>query len=223
MSTISYPRFSYANYDPVDAIISHLSEVIPEIRFGADFSMGYMQYEDGEWYMATHMRNNDYPACAIYESTHRAMPIGLGGYVDSHGIKRAQMIDATLTFDVWARDSKERERASGIISGYIFDKLLDKIRALGFLQFQDQSTRSRGFDLTDRILQFHSHQLTNVWRRLIDFDVVFERIYKEEPVEGIIEQIHVNMYDSSDQNLGTLIIGQEVIPYLILKRLKMKW
>lgn len=221
---VGYKILGGINFEPFNLLLQYLNERVVGVRFGADFAMATVIADDGVEAIETYLTENDLPAVAVYEETHISQPVGIGGYIGGNGNKRAEQYRVGITFDIWARDTREREVIAGILSRFIFEHKWGGLPSIGIIDIMDKGTRTRGFDLTDRILQFHSHQLTNIFRRLMSFDALMEFAVQVSEPGGIIEVINLDLSDTeSGVSYGTLKIGEEQIPYSILKRMRQKW
>jgi len=221
----SYQFFEEARTHPIIALVNDINSKIPEIHAGADFMLGRVVWKDsgtGKEIEAieTTLNFNLLPAIAIYEETSRRVRVGIGEYIDEKGKIKATQFISILTFDIWGLDSYQRELASGIITNYVTTQM--NLRQLGFIDFRELTTRSRGFDLTDRILQFHSHQITVIWRRMLHFFAQYEVIVPTKKFVGLpVTKFIINA--QIDDMTEHLLIGDEVIPYPIWDRMQRSW
>jgi hypothetical protein len=222
--------YEEARTHPVIALALDMNEKIPEIHFGADFMMGRVvtKLENGEEVEAieTTLQYNketgtwNLPAVAIYEENSKRARVGIGEYIDARGRVKATKFFSLIAMDIWGLDTYQRELASGVITNYITNQF--KMRDLGFIDFKEATTRSRGFDLTDRILQFHSHQISIIWRRILFFLAEFEVVIPVKKFSGgrVQQFIFDNEFDSIQEQF---IVGDEFIPYPIWERIQRSW
>lgn len=216
-----YNFFTNTKSSVIIRLVDHLTKNLEGIKFGGDLAMGRIIMEDGNEAILTALNADQLPAVAVYEETSEYMRVGIGQYIDEKGRLRAIRFKSSIVFDIWATNSYQREFTSSVLTNYFFSDDFD-MRKIGFIDFREDSTRFRGFDLTDRILQFHSHQITNIIRRLLYYNVEYEVIeikkLKNERIEKFIINSNINL-----RNLETITIGDFGIPYPIFNELKRVW
>lgn len=123
-----------------------------------------------------------------------------------------------VQFDVWARTPQQRDFIGGRLVNIVFKQRHTVARNLGIEEINLRSFGERGFDLTDRILQYQSHQITKVWRRLLEFDIISENYFMDEVeedyfvLEGIDIQTNFNSY-TFDLIAGDLIEEYLKVPF----------
>lgn len=157
------------------------------------------------------------PTIAVSMYSGSNVNVGTGSIVglDQHGRRiRGYRNDFVIQADVWANTPRERDEISSKVKDILFKKRQTVIRQLGIEEIRLLELGERGFDLTDRILQYQSHQITKVWRRLLEFRIVSESYFvdQEESENIVIERLDLNT------NFGTttngMVIGDLVEEYL---------
>lgn len=221
MSVNKSITFTNPKTDPLIRVIDDLNSHIDGVSFGADFWQGKVIWEDGYPAIRTFLVGEDLPAVAVYEETSKMERTGIGDYFDSKGKFKVFRFIATLVFDIWGIDSYQRELASSLITKYLLSQQFD-YRNLGFYIFQEDASRSRGFDMTDRILQFHSHQITNIVRRLLYYEVEYEVVQTKDPSLNKINKIIFNM-NANDEIVESIGIGDFGVPLPLFKNMKNRW
>lgn len=208
--------FEGAKVEPIIALIREMKKKIVGITVGGDFRFGYNdpdnpRFPDLPEGIITKLYRDMLPSIGIYEENSKAERIGIGQFVDTKGKKKAIRYNSTITFDIWAINSYQREVTSRILSR-LFSSF--NFGAIGFLEFKESSTRSRGFDLTDRILQFHSHQITNIVRRLLYYNVQYEVIEQEPTIAEPVKMFSINTGTVNADE--TTSVGSPELPIAIL-------
>lgn len=97
--------------------------------------------------------------------------------------------DFLLNIDVWARGTKTRDDIISIIQTLIMtQKQLMKNR-ISQIDAVVMAAQERGFDKSDRIIQYASHQITRVYRQLLSVNLSVVSTYTPIEQYGLIESI----------------------------------
>lgn len=120
----------------------------------------------------------------------------LGNYVgrtsdgdDTYGI----YWDLTVTIDVWSMDTQTRDEIISIVSTLLMMKRRTLRNRMGLVDLMVISSQERGFDLTDRIIQYASHQITDIQRQLIQVEMLVQSTYTPILEYGYIKAIIFNI------------------------------
>lgn len=213
--------FTNPKIDPLIRIIDDLNNHIDQVTFGADFWEGIVIAEDGLPAIRTHLEEEDLPAVSIYEEDSKMERTGIGDVFDSEGEFKVFRFKSILTIDIWGIDAYQRELANSLITKYLISQDFD-FRSLGFILFQEGSSRSRGFDLTDRILQFHSHQITNIVRRLLYYDVEYEVVQERTSTLQRVTKMIINSIINGEA-METISLGDFGVPLPLFENMKKRW
>lgn len=119
------------------------------------------------------------------------------------------MWNFNLNIDIWALDTKTRDDIFSAIQVLILTTQELMQNRIGLIESTCSSAQERGFDLTDRIIQYASHQITDVQRQLLAVDVVILSTYTPIVEYGWLQSIvftigqHVKTID------GTLALEEQ--------------
>lgn len=120
----------------------------------------------------------------------------LGSYVgrtsdgdDTYGI----YWDLTVTVDVWSIDTQTRDELISIIPTLLMMKRKTLRNRIGLIDLMVVGSQERGFDLTDRIIQYASHQITDVQRQLIQVEMLVQSTYTPILEYGYVKAIIFNI------------------------------
>lgn len=142
-----------------------------QVYITADFPADF--YDDD----GTLRYRSDLPAIAVSMYEGGAANSGLGTIVgtDKSGRRVLGMYgNFQVELDIWAISPKQRDMIASEIMRLMWRKRRTVARNLGIQEILMTEMGERGFDLTDRILQYQSHQITKVWRRLLTFRIITE-------------------------------------------------
>lgn len=103
----------------------------------------------------------------------------------SHGIQ----MRTTIEFDIWANSTREKAYIQGILIDMIHSGMANNLlRFRGIQVAEFVRSIPRGYDQTDRVLQFHTHQIGSdeIFRQVMEFDFIFDHrlIWDFETPEG---------------------------------------
>jgi hypothetical protein len=84
----------------------------------------------------------------------------------------------TLNIDVWAQGTITRDNIISAISVMLMTTRELMYHRVGLINSVISSSQERGFDKTDRIIQYASHQLTEIQRQLITVEMSIMASYK---------------------------------------------
>lgn len=95
----------------------------------------------------------------------------------------------TLNIDIWARNTKTRDDIISLVQTIISLKRPLMKNRINQIDARVTASQERGFDTTDRIIQYASHQITRIYRQLLTIEVAVISTYKPISTEGFIESI----------------------------------
>jgi len=109
-----------------------------------------------------------------------------------------------MDIDGWALDTKTRDDILSIISLMVMMEKANLFKTISLVDLEISSAQERGFDMTDRIIQYASHQITDVQRQLLIIDFQVLSTYTPILEHGYIKSIVVSL----GQN--TQVLGEDV-------------
>lgn len=86
-------------------------------------------------------------------------------------------IRTTIEFDIWARSPREKAFIQGILLNMLHAGFVNnKLRFRGLQSCEFVRSIPRGYDQTDRVLQFHTHQIGSdeIFRQIMEFDFIYD-------------------------------------------------
>lgn len=86
-------------------------------------------------------------------------------------------VKATIEFDIWARNMREKAFIQGILVNMLHSGMVNNLlRFRGIQTCEFVRSIPRGYDQTDRVLQFHTHQIGSdeIFRQVMEFDFIFD-------------------------------------------------
>jgi len=160
-------------------IIDYLSTNFPLIKQSANsvgtdvmFTYGYPQDSSIEINL---------PAIAIStrQDEHYQDSMGYVQYYnkDTGEIVKGLQVMATIEFDIWARDQREKAFIQGVLINMLHAGMVNNnLRFRGIQVIEFDTSIPRGYDQTDRVLQFHTHQIGSdeIYRQVMYFDFTFD-------------------------------------------------
>jgi len=141
---------------------------------------------------------------------------GIGFQQEGEG-RNTLRAEVDVTFDVMARNEREKYSISGTLANVLYRGLFNNILSkVGIKHITFKRSVSRGFDQADRVLQFHSHAITSdlIFRELVTFTFTFDWIVTDP--SAIIEEHFITGVD-----FGSAPIGGNPIEVTIY--VKAKW
>jgi len=91
----------------------------------------------------------------------------------SYGIQ----VKTTIQFDIWAKDPRQKAFIQGILLNMLHAGMVNnRLRQRGIQVIEFVRSIPRGYDQTDRVLQFHTHQIGSdeVFRQVMEFDFIYD-------------------------------------------------
>jgi len=86
-------------------------------------------------------------------------------------------VRTTIEFDIWGRSPREKAFIQGILLNMLHVGMINyKLRHRGIQVIEFVRSIPRGYDQTDRVLQFHTHQIGSdeIFRQVMEFDLIFD-------------------------------------------------
>lgn len=86
-------------------------------------------------------------------------------------------IRTTVELDIWARSPREKAFIQGILLNMLHVGMVNnKLRFRGVQVCEFVRSIPRGYDQTDRVLQFHTHQIGSdeIFRQVMEFDFIYD-------------------------------------------------
>lgn len=96
---------------------------------------------------------------------------------DTGEIVYGVQIRTTIQFDIWARSPREKAFIQGVLINMIHAGIVNyNLRHRGVQVAEFVRSIPRGYDQTDRVLQFHTHQIGSdeIFRQVMEFDFIFD-------------------------------------------------
>jgi len=203
--------FEQQDSGAIEIIIAHLIDYLqknfPKFNqstgsLGTDvrFTYGYPQDESVEIML---------PAIAVStrDDEHYQDSMGYIQYYNeetgdiAHGVQ----VRTTIEFDIWANSTREKAFIQGVLINMIHSGMVNNLlRFRGIQVAEFVRSIPRGYDQTDRVLQFHTHQIGSdeIFRQVMEFDFIFDHrlIWDFETPEGdlpyAIKQIIMGVNDT---------------------------
>jgi len=91
----------------------------------------------------------------------------------SYGIQ----IKTTIQFDIWSRNPREKAFIQGVLLNMLHAGMVNfNLRHRGVQVIEFVRSIPRGYDQTDRVLQFHTHQIGSdeIFRQVMEFDFIYD-------------------------------------------------
>lgn len=138
---------------------------------------------------------------------------------DTGTFVRGIRYSSVIELDIWARNPREKKFIEGLLINYLHagiasqDLIYRGIHELNFVR-----SIPRGFDETDRVLQFHTHILGNipVFRQVMEFNVQFESqlvfpsgLDPEENAPPVIQVVDENVDLDETMNYFENVVKQQ--------------
>ncbi len=124
----------------------------------------------------------------------------------AHGIQ----VRTTIEFDIWANSTREKAFIQGILVNMIHAGMVNNLlRFRGIQVAEFVRSIPRGYDQTDRVLQFHTHQIGSdeIFRQVMEFDFIFDhRLIWDFPSPN--ELVHAIKQIITDVN-GAILTSNE--------------
>ena len=119
-----------------------------------------------------------------------------------------------VTFDVFARNSREKNSISGWVSNALYRGLFDmELRKNGIRHIEFIRSVDRGYDQADRVLQFHTHSPSSemIFRQLMTFKFIFDWIITPRSDDGwdttyYIKTIGMDINNTGEQEYSQLAV-----------------
>ena len=136
--------------------------------------------------------------------------------VDGENIYVFRVI-ANVEFDIWANSSRQKKIIAGVLYNLLHSGIIDfTLRRKGIQFIKYRRSVPRGYDQTDRVLQFHTHQLGSdeIYRDVVEIDIGFDHriVWLANDPQGTIYSIkNINLdIDGEDWSLVDNLARQEV-------------
>lgn len=97
--------------------------------------------------------------------------------------------DFILSIDIWALDTKTRDDIISIIQTLVMTQKSIMRHRISQIDAIVNAAQERGFDLSDRIIQYASHQITRIYRQLLSINLSVVSTYKPIITAGWLESI----------------------------------
>jgi len=184
----------------VTNITYYLQNAFKTIQF-SDAAAG----SDVNFYAYFPFQNLDLPA-VVLEPTNIKLDInwvGGIGFQEAGKEKYTLRGEVDVTFDVMARNEREKYSISGSLANVLYRGIFNNdFSKMGVRHMSFQKSINRGFDQADRVLQFHSHILSQdlIFRELVTFKFVFDWIVTDPAT--IVEEHFISSIDYSSAPIG---------------------
>ena len=99
----------------------------------------------------------------------------------------------TVTIDIWSLDTQTRDEIISIIQTLLMMKRFTLKNRIGLVDLYVAGAQERGFDKTDRIIQYASHQLEDIQRQLLQIELVVQSTYTPIVEYGFIKSVIFTM------------------------------
>ena len=96
---------------------------------------------------------------------------------DTGEIVYGLQIRTAIQFDIWARSPREKAFVEGILINMLHAGMVNyNLRHRGVQVIEFVRSIPRGYDQTDRVLQFHTHQIGSdeIFRQVMEFDFTYD-------------------------------------------------
>lgn len=175
--------FEPHNGGAIELLISHLIDYLqtnfPKIKqsassLGTDVTFTYAYPQDSSMEI-------NLPTIAISTRQDEHYQDSMG-YIQFYNketgeiVKGIQMV-ATIEFDIWARDQREKAFIQGVLTNMLHAGMVNNaLRFRGIQVIEFDTSIPRGYDQTDRVLQFHTHQIGSdeIFRQVMYFEFTFD-------------------------------------------------
>ena len=219
-------NFELSDSGAIELIISHLIDYLqdefPKFKQSEGSSGSQITFTYG--YPQDSNIEINLPAIAVgtRDDEHFQDSMGYIQYVNeetgdvAYGIR----VRATIEFDIWARSQRQKAFIQGILINMIHAGIVNNnLRLRGIQTAEFVRSIPRGYDQTDRVLQFHTHQIGSdeIFRQVMEFDFEFDhRLVWEFPTTNpliyAIKQIIVDVngailtFNESRARQGTKVL-----------------
>ena len=140
--------------------------------------------------------------------------VGGVGFVQEGLPKHTVRGEVDITFDVMARNEREKYSISGTLLNVLFRGMFDaKLSKSGIKHIKFKRSINRGFDQADRVLQFHSHGISSdlLFRELVTFTFIFDWIITY-PTETYNDNFINEIDTSTDETTLTITTDIKWLP-----------
>jgi len=104
------------------------------------------------------------------------------GYIQYYDNKTGDIVygiraSPTIEFDIWSNNPREKAFIQGILLNMLHAGIVNgELRFRGIQTCEFVRSIPRGYDQTDRVLQFHTHQIGSdeIFRQVMEFDFIFD-------------------------------------------------
>lgn len=205
------------NTGMIDVVIAQLVNLLRE-EF-QDFEASYPE-GDGtttEFYFRFPNKNMEVNLPGIFLSSRDSKNyMDSMGFIQSYNKNTGEIIhgmrgEPIIEFDIWARNDREKGIIEGILINFLNSKIVDDtLLFLGIQNIRYVRSTPRGYDQTDRVLQFHTHQIgsDDVFRQVSEFQIDFDhQLVLTTTIQniGVIKSI---IWESEAMNIDDTIHGQ---------------
>lgn len=104
------------------------------------------------------------------------------GYIQYYNEEAGEIVygiqaRTTIQFDIWARSPREKAFIQGILTNMLHSGMVNNnLRHRGIQIIEFVKSIPRGYDQTDRVLQFHTHQIGSdeIFRQVMEFNFIYD-------------------------------------------------
>lgn len=108
-----------------------------------------------------------------------------------------------MDIDCWGLDTKTRDDILSIISLMVMMEKINLLKTINLVDLEISAAQERGFDMTDRIIQYASHQITDIQRQLLSVELQVLSTYTPILEHGYIKSIVISI------GQDTQILGED--------------
>ncbi len=176
-------NFERTDSAPIELIIAHLIDYLQTYypKFNQSTSSGGTEVMFTYGYPQDSSIEINLPAIAIStrDDEHFQDSMGYIQYYneDTGDIVKGIRMRTTIEFDIWANNPREKAFIQGILINMIHAGIVNNLlRFRGVQVAEFVRSIPRGYDQTDRVLQFHTHQIGSdeIFRQVMEFDFIFD-------------------------------------------------